>query len=142
MGLCQYVTFAFMHHPYLVCILFGMPSLHLFTFLMFFYFFLFSCTTNSCLNNCACIVLYAWLRTYPHKLSERRLYLDLCTMFKIVHGLFHFPSGLTRAELQVLIDPFCFIDPSPALTTSITHLSIVQSPHYHSHLCLIVTYTF
>ena len=28
-----------MHHPYLVCILFGMPSLHLFTFLMF----LFSC---------------------------------------------------------------------------------------------------
>ena len=36
MGLCQYVTFAFMHPPYLVCILFGMPSLHLFTFLMFF----------------------------------------------------------------------------------------------------------
>ena len=30
------LTFAFMHHPYLVCILFGMPSLHLFTFLMFF----------------------------------------------------------------------------------------------------------
>ena len=29
-------TFAFMHHPYLVCIVFGMPSLHLFTFLMFF----------------------------------------------------------------------------------------------------------
>ena len=25
-----------MHHPYLVCILFGMPSLCLFTFLMFF----------------------------------------------------------------------------------------------------------
>ena len=25
-----------MHHLYLVCILFGMPSLHLFTFLMFF----------------------------------------------------------------------------------------------------------
>ena len=35
------LTFAFMHHPYLVCILFGMPSLHLFTFLMivFLYFF-------------------------------------------------------------------------------------------------------
>ena len=32
------LTFAFMHHPYLVCILFGMPSLHLFTFLMFFLF--------------------------------------------------------------------------------------------------------
>ena len=29
-------TFAFMHYPYLVHILFGMPSLHLFTFLMFF----------------------------------------------------------------------------------------------------------
>ena len=32
------LTFAFMHHPYLVCTLFGMPSLHLFTFLMFFIF--------------------------------------------------------------------------------------------------------
>ena len=30
------LTFAFIHHPYLVRILFGMPSLHLFTFLMFF----------------------------------------------------------------------------------------------------------
>ena len=39
MGLCNTLTFAFMHHPYLVCILFGMPSLHLFTFLMFFYYF-------------------------------------------------------------------------------------------------------
>ena len=36
MGLCQYMTFAFMHPPYLVRILFGLPSLHLFTFLMFF----------------------------------------------------------------------------------------------------------
>ena len=36
------LTFAFMHHPYLVCILFGMPSLHLFTFLMFFIFLLFT----------------------------------------------------------------------------------------------------
>ena len=26
------LTFAFMHYPNLVCILFGMPSLHLFTF--------------------------------------------------------------------------------------------------------------
>ena len=30
------LTFAFMHYPYLVRILFGMLSLHLFTFLMFF----------------------------------------------------------------------------------------------------------
>ena len=30
------LTFAFMRYPYLVCILFGMPSLHLFTFFMFF----------------------------------------------------------------------------------------------------------
>ena len=80
------------------------------------------------------------------KLSECRLCLDLCTMFKIVHGLY-FISPLaffnTRVELQVLTDPFCFIDPSPALTTSITRLSLVQflyGTHYHSHLCLIVTY--
>ena len=26
-----------MHHPYLVCILVGMPSLHLFTFVMFYF---------------------------------------------------------------------------------------------------------
>ena len=44
------------------------------------------------------------------KLSERRLYLDLCTMFKIVAFLI-----LTQAELKVLTDPFCFIDPLPAL---------------------------
>ena len=38
MGLCLYVDFAFMHHLCLVCMLFGMPSLHPFTFLMFFIF--------------------------------------------------------------------------------------------------------
>ena len=27
------LTFAFMRYPYLVCLLFGMPSLHLFAFL-------------------------------------------------------------------------------------------------------------
>ena len=35
------LTFAFMYHPYLVYKLFGMPSLHLFTFLMFFIAFYF-----------------------------------------------------------------------------------------------------
>ena len=28
------LTFTFMHYPYLVCIIVGMPSLHLFTLLM------------------------------------------------------------------------------------------------------------
>jgi len=32
-------------------------------------------------------------------MSERRLHLDLCTMFKIVHGFFYFPSGIV-SELQ------------------------------------------
>ena len=31
------LTFAFMHYPNLVCILFGTPFLHLFTFIMFFF---------------------------------------------------------------------------------------------------------
>ena len=44
------------------------------------------------------------------ELSERRLYLDLCTMFKIVAFLI-----LTQAKLKVLTDPFCFIDPLPTL---------------------------
>ena len=35
-GSANTLTFAFVHHPYLVCILFGLPSLHLSTFLMFF----------------------------------------------------------------------------------------------------------
>ena len=79
------------------------------------------------------------------ELSEHRHYLDLCTMLKIVHGLF-FPSGiliLTQAELKVLTDPFCLIDPSPALITSITCLSLEQflyGTHYLSHLCLTVMY--
>ena len=30
------LTFAFMHHLYLVCILFGMPSLHFFTLIFYF----------------------------------------------------------------------------------------------------------
>ena len=69
------------------------------------------------------------------KLSERRLYLDLCTLFKIVHGLFNFPSGIfnTQAELKVLTDPFCFIDSLPLV-------QFLYGTHYHSHLCLIVTY--
>ena len=49
---------------------------------------------------------------------------------------------LTQAELKVLTDPFCFIDPLPALTTFITRLSLIQflyGIHYQSHLCLIVT---
>jgi len=39
-GFANTFTFAFMHHPFLVCILIGMPSLHLFTFLMLFIFLL------------------------------------------------------------------------------------------------------
>ena len=35
-GFANTLTFAFTNHLYLVCILFGMTSLHLFTFLMFF----------------------------------------------------------------------------------------------------------
>ena len=56
MGLCQYVTFAFMHPPYLVCILFGMPSLHLFTFLMFLFLVLYTCQdiTMACNESSDC----------------------------------------------------------------------------------------
>ena len=50
------LTFALMHHPYLVCILFGMPSLHPFTFLMFFYF---SCTVRFSFNAQLHIAIYA-----------------------------------------------------------------------------------
>ena len=28
------LTFAFVHYPYLICVLFGMPSLHLLTFFL------------------------------------------------------------------------------------------------------------
>ena len=36
-GIANMLIFAFMHHPYLVCILFGMLFLHLFTFLFLVY---------------------------------------------------------------------------------------------------------
>ena len=58
------LTFAFMDHPYLVCILFGMPSLHLFTFLMFFlfsciyiyiYIYIYMCVCVSIVENNSCI---------------------------------------------------------------------------------------
>ena len=48
-------------------------------------------------------------------LQDRRLYLDLCTMFKIVHGLFHFPPGIfveqpprvTRSQsYQLYVPPY------------------------------------
>ena len=45
---------------------------------------------------------YSQLLQLFTELSELRLYLDLCTMFKIVHGLFHSPLAfliLTQAEL-------------------------------------------
>ena len=64
----------------------------------------------------------------------------LCTDYLI------FPLAfliLTQVELKVLTDPFCFIDLSSTLTTSITRLSLVQllyGTHFQSHLCLIVTY--
>ena len=58
------------------------------------------------------------------KLSERRLYLDLCTMFKIVHGLFHFPSGIFDTYSGRTPSTNRSLLPSPALTT---RLSLVQS---------------
>ena len=63
------------------------------------------------------------------ELSERKLYLDFCTCSKLctdyLISLWYFLI-LTQAELKVLTDPSCFIDLSPALTTSITRLSLVQ----------------
>ena len=66
------------------------------------------------------------------ELSERWLYLDLCTIFKIVHGLFNLPLAfliLTQAELKVLMNSFCFIDSLPALA-NYTCTSITRCPSY------------
>ena len=69
MGLCQYVTFAFMHPPYLVRILFGMPSLHLFTFLMFFiscfYTFLVLTSVTATPRSKKSILSSVWVTTTP-----------------------------------------------------------------------------
>ena len=64
-------TFAFMHYPYLVRILFGMPSLHLFTFLMFLslvyvcmYICMYVCMyvcMNVCMYVCMCVCMYVCL---------------------------------------------------------------------------------
>ena len=77
-------------------------------------------------------------------LSECRLYLDLCTMFKVVHDYLNFLLAFwthIMAELQALTGHFCFIDPSPALTIIIIPLFPIQSLHgtpYQLHLYLIV----
>ena len=64
------LTFAFMHYPYLVCILFGMPSLHLFTFLMFF---------KSCCYNYSC---HTWSSKCNHSYCYLRYLLEY-TSYKI-----------------------------------------------------------
>ena len=51
-------------------------------------------------------------------LQQRRLYLDLCTMFKIVQGLFHFPTGI-------------FVEQTPRVTRSQSHHLFV-CPHTSS----------
>ena len=77
-------------------------------------------------------------------LSECRLYLDLCTMFKVVHDYLNFLLAFwthIMAELQALTGHFCFIDPSPAITIIIILLFPIQSLHgtpYQLHLYLIV----
>ena len=45
MGLANMLTFAFIHHTYLVCILFGMPSLHF--FIHFFLAYIYTAVTEA-----------------------------------------------------------------------------------------------
>ena len=70
-----------MHHPFLVCILFGMPSLHLFTFLMFFIFLYIEDCEGWWLSGCRGSVAEHW-RLKP-VVSWVRL--------PAAAGLFHFP---------------------------------------------------
>ena len=51
-------------------------------------------------------------------LQQCRLYLDLCTMFKKVQGLFHFPTGI-------------FVEQTPRVTRSQSHHLFV-CPHAHT----------
>ena len=51
-------------------------------------------------------------------LQQRRLYQDLCTMFKIVQGLFHFPTGI-------------FVEQTSRVTRSQSHHLFV-CPHAHT----------
>ena len=72
------LTFAFMHHPYLVCIFFGMPSLHLFTFFNVFFYFLVS-------------ILFDVNLKFDVNARSKSLRL----FFQVYgHGLFDFSSGL------------------------------------------------
>ena len=93
------------------------------------------------------------------KLSERRLYLDLCTMFKIVHGLFHFPSGIfntysgrtPNTNRPLLFHrPFTrtnyfynsFVPRTVAIWNTLP-LSLVSNsyvPHFRSHVWMHITH--
>ena len=57
MGLCQYVDLCFRALSLLVCILFGMPSLHIFTFLMFF-------------KSCFCTFFLSYSQPKPKNISS------------------------------------------------------------------------
>ena len=52
-------------------------------------------------------------------LQQRRLYLDLCTMFKIVQGLFHFTTGI-------------FVEQTPRVTRLQSHHLFDVCPHAHT----------
>ena len=54
-------------------------------------------------------------------LQQCRLYLDLCTMFKIVQGLFHFPTSI-------------FVEQTPRITRSESHHLFV---HMHIQVAFI-----
>ena len=58
--------FAFMHHLYLVCILFGMPSLHLFN--VFF----------SCINSVKEKLYYVWLALLLSSLVTLHIIVCMC----------------------------------------------------------------
>ena len=70
--------------------------------------------------------------------QKTRLYFDLCTMFKIVHGLFEFSPGICNiyyGRLQALTDYFCFIDPLLTLL-----VQLFCSP-YGLHMEFLMIYT-
>ena len=65
-------------------------------------------------------------------LQQHRLYLDLCTMFKIVQGLFTFPTGIFVEQTPRVTwsqSHHLFVEQTPRVTRSqFHHLFVEQTP--------------
>ena len=70
-------------------------------------------------------------------LQQRRLYLDLCSMFRIVHGMFYFPSAVfVRQDTQryhLIIHPLFVLMPAHVTILTLLYLVLLDYGIHYLH---------